>query len=297
MSDFPLPEPAITEPDATPQVLDIQHDTDPAQDHGIARRIPHMGHALFFFSVLGACVVLVQVGVLFELHASTAAAAMQHAFALFLALMASYAITFAITIPVMPLFWHKSFLEGIHWAWRQARLHWWRLVLIGIALSVVAQQLERLVKTPVTSDIQFLLGTPLHAWVTALLGSLIAPAVEEIGFRGFLLPALATAYDWLSLERTPAGRDRWQRTTAHTTGAFLFAALLSSLAFASLHGSQLHWALGPLFILFLMSLAFSAVRIRTGSVAAATLVHIAYDGFIFLEVMVATHGFRHLGKL
>jgi hypothetical protein len=46
-----------------------------------------------------------------------------------------------------------------------------------------------------------------------------------------------------------------------------------------------------------MSLACSAIRIVTRSVAASTLTHIAYNGLIFIEVIIATHGFHHLDKL
>jgi membrane protease YdiL (CAAX protease family) len=297
MSDFPLPEPAANKTVRTDQALDIQHDTDPAQDHGNARRIPHLGHALFFFSLVITFVLMAQVVVLFAFHAFTPATAMQHAFALFTGMMIAYAVTFAIAIPVMPLFWHRSFFDGIHWTWRQAQLNGWKLLLLGVALSATAQLLGQLFKTPATSDVRFLLNTPLHAWLTALFGSLFVPAVEEIGFRGFLLPALATAYDWLSLDRTPAAHDRWLRTTNNTRGSLIFAAIFSSIAFASLHGSQLHWAAGPLAVLLLMSLAFCAVRIYTRSVAASTLVHIAYDALIFIEVIIATGGFRHLDKI
>jgi hypothetical protein len=45
MSNVPLSEAA------EPKALDIQHDTDPAKDHGPARRIPHLGHAILFFSL------------------------------------------------------------------------------------------------------------------------------------------------------------------------------------------------------------------------------------------------------
>ena len=38
MSDIGTPEPTVEE------VLDLQHDPFPADDHGIARRIPHLGH-------------------------------------------------------------------------------------------------------------------------------------------------------------------------------------------------------------------------------------------------------------
>jgi len=297
MSDFPLPEPTSTDAVANVKALDIQHDTDPEQDHGEARRIPHLGHAVFFFSLTAMFVLIAQVVVLFAVHAFTPAAAMQHAFALFMAMMAAYAAAFAIAIPVMPLFWKRSFFDGIDWTWRQARLNWWKLLLLGVTLSIIAQLLGHLFKSNATSDVRFLLNTPLHGWITALCASTVVPAVEEIAFRGFLLPALATAYDWLSLDRTPAGLDRWLRTTSHTQGSWIFAAIFSSIAFASLHGSQLHWAAGPLTILFAMSIAFCAVRIHTRSVAAATLVHIAYDALIFVEVIIASGGFRHLDKV
>ena len=297
MSDFPLPEPVVTDPIPVAEDLDIQHDTDPEEDQSAARRIPHLGHAMLFFSLMGACILTFQLIVLFAIHGLTAVNLMQHPYALAIALVLAYIATFAIAIPLFSAIWHRPFFQGISWTWRAARLHWWQLLLLGCALSVIAQTLEHLVKTPVTSDISNLLNTPLAAWLTVIFGSLLAPVVEEISFRGFLLPALATAYDWLSLDRTPAGFHRWQSTTAHTIGALLFAAIFSSLGFALLHGGQLHWAVGPLIILFIISLAFSVVRIRTQSVAAAVLVHIAYDAFIFIEVIIATHGFRHLDKL
>jgi membrane protease YdiL (CAAX protease family) len=103
-------------------------------------------------------------------------------------------------------------------------------------------------------------------------------------------------YDWLALDRTPAALDRWQRTTAHTMPAWIFATVFSSLAFAALHGSQDHWGKGPI-ILFVVSLMFCAVRIRTRSVAASMLVHMAYNGLLFLEMIFVTGGFRHLDKL
>ncbi|MEO7029175.1 MAG: type II CAAX endopeptidase family protein [Acidobacteriaceae bacterium] len=292
MSDLPLPEPVRTD-----QALDIQHDTDPADEHGNAHRIPHLGHALLFFSLMGFCILVVQVLVLFAVHGFTPPAAMQHPYALAAGLMIGYALTFAIAIPAFRAIWGLPFLRGISWTWRAARLRWWKLLLLGCALSVIAQLLERFIKSPVTSDISQLLRNPLAAWLTVILGTLIAPVVEEVAFRGFLLPALATAYDWLALDRTPAGLHRWLRGADHTLGALIFGTLLSSFAFAALHGTQLHWAIGPLVILFVMSLAFSAVRIRTRSVAASTLVHVAYDALIFVEVAIATAGFHHLDKL
>ena len=305
MSDLSIPDPAAKFPQ--PQALDIQHDTDPAEDHGDARRIPHLGHAALFFTIaifsFFACMA-VSIAIYAATHpnanifANPASLPPGLVHLLGASQIISYAVTFAISFAVFPLLWHRSFLNGISWTWRAARLRWRQLVLFGIALSFVAQLAEHLFKAPKeTTDILKLLDTPLSAWLTAFSGAIIAPIVEEIAFRGFLLPAFATAYDWISLERTPAAYTRWRQTTSHTTPALVLAAVLSSAAFAGLHAGQLHSAYGAVIILFFVSLVLSAVRIRFNSVAASALVHVSYNGILFLIMAIATGGFRHLDKL
>jgi len=295
MSDFPIPDPV-----AFPQALDIQHDTDPAQDHGIARRIPHLGHAALFFAMIVICVffaTLIVVVPVMIAHPGIKTNMASLAQIGSLAQLLGYGLTFAIAFPVFPMLWKRSFLDGIHWTWRAARLRWWKLILFGFALAAIAQIAESFVKVPKDLDILKLLNTPLAAWITAISGALIAPVVEEIAFRGFLLPALATAYDWLCLERTPAARVRWQQTTGHSRSALVLATLFSSAAFAALHGFQLHGAVGPVAILFCVAIMLSAVRIRFQSVAASALVHVSYNSLLFIEMFIKTGGFRHLDKL
>jgi hypothetical protein len=50
-------------------------------------------------------------------------------------------------------------------------------------------------------------------------------------------------------------------------------------------------------VLFSISLLLTFVRVKTGSVAASVLVHGAYNGFVFLMVMVQTGGYRHLERM
>jgi membrane protease YdiL (CAAX protease family) len=299
MSDLSIPDPAAAK-HYQPQALDIQHDTDPAEDHGDARRIPHLGHALLFFTIAIFSIVF-SVVVLFLVeffHHPQSQSQPPDAHLAAIGMFIGYVLTFAISFPVFPLLWHRSFLDGISWTYRAARLRWWKLVLLGLALCVFAQAAEHLFKTPKeTTDVLKLLDTPTSAWLTAIFGALVAPLVEEIAFRGFLLPAIATAYDWISLERTPAAYNRWRQTTNHTTPALVLAAVISSAAFAAMHGSQLHGAYGPIIILFGVSLVLSYVRIRLNSVAASALVHISYNGILFLIMIIATGGFRHLDKL
>ena len=290
MSDSPLP-------DLTRQPLDIQHATDPEDNHGLARRIPHLGHTLLFFSILTFCILLCIAVALAAVHGASQETALRHPLAAAMGQVAGYGLTFLIAVPLYPNLWTVSFWQGIHWTARPARLHWWKLVLLGIALSLLAQLADRYINSPSDSDVLQLFSTRLSAWLTVILGTFIPSFVEEVAFRGFLLPSLATAYDWLSLERKPAALQRWEQTTNHTAAAWVFGATFSSVAFTALHGFQIHWAKGPLAVLFTVSLAFCAVRIYYRSVAASTLVHMAYDALIFAEMVIATGGFRHLEKL
>jgi membrane protease YdiL (CAAX protease family) len=280
------------------EALDIQHDTDPATPES-AQHIPHFGHAALFFGIAIAatmlCILIAIVPALVKHGMNVPAVTLLHAGAI--GQLLGYGLTFAIAIPVFTGLWRRPFAVGISWTLSQARRYWWQLMLIGITLSVLGQLSEHFVHTPKDSDILKLLDTPLAAWLTAIAGALIAPIVEEIAFRGFLLPAIAFAYDWASLEKTPAARDHWHRTTTHTTAALIFSAIITSIAFAGLHAAQLHHAWGIVGILFVVSLVLCTVRIRLHSVAASSLVHMTYNSLLFLEMIVVTGGFRHLDKL
>jgi hypothetical protein len=92
-------------------------------------------------------------------------------------------------------------------------------------------------------------------------------------------------------------RARWQTTTTLTPAALIFSALLTSIFFALLHFQQVAHLWAALLVLFSISLLLTFVRIKTGSVAASVLVHGAYNGFVFLMVIVQTGGYRHLERM
>ncbi|MES2393919.1 MAG: CPBP family intramembrane glutamic endopeptidase [Acidobacteriota bacterium] len=297
MSDLSLPEPVHAD-----QALDVQHDTDPESDHSVARRIPHLGHALIFFSLtaftlFGWSMVLIVIA-MSVYKVTVTAHSPAGAYVGGLDTLFTYATTLGISFPLFPLLWQRSFLDGIHWVYRAARLRWWKLILLGVGLSLICQLADRyIVKSPAHSDVVELFRNPFAAYLTSIFGGIFIPLFEEVAFRGFLLPAFATAYDWLSLPRTPAAMQQWRQTTSHTTSSWIFSTFITSLFFVALHGFQLHWAWGALGVLFVPSVAFSIVRIRTGSVAAAALVHAAYDSLIFFEIFIQTGAFHHLSKL
>ena len=299
MSDLPTPEPVL-EPGLVaplPQVLDIQHDPFPEEDHVIARRIPHLGHALLFFALTASIFFLCAVALVFAFKGRGTSATGVNAGVSLGIEAATYALTLIAAYYLFPLIWNRSFLRGIHWNGLVARRNWVRLVFAGVLLSALAQAAEHLVTEPTKPEIEQFMKTPAGAWGVMLLGTLLAPLIEEIAFRGFLLPAFATAYDWLSLERKPAALQRWATTTGNTTPALVFAAIFSSLLFAGIHAPQLQYTWGPVGLLFGVSLVLALVRVRTHSVACSTLVHLTYNLTIFIAALVATGGFRHLERL
>ena len=294
MSELPSAEPAVQIPE---DALDIQHDPFPAQDHGIARRIPHLGHALLFVSITATAffLCLLVLAIVFR-GKVTPGGSLDSALSLG-AEATTYGLALAASYFVFPLLWKRSFLRGIHWNGLIARRNWPRLVSAGVLLSVLAQLGEHFVTEPKSPEVEHLMRTPAGAWEVMLLATLLAPLMAEIAFRGFLLPALATAYDWLSLERTPANIRRWATTTGNTNAGLVFAAFFSSLLFALVHAPQLEYTWGPVSLLFAVSLVLAFVRVRTQSVACSTLVHLSYNLTIFVAALVATGGFRHLDRL
>jgi hypothetical protein len=284
-------------PVAKPEVLDIQHDTDPAEDHSSARRIPHLGHAILFFA-LASLLLALSLKLFWSLaHIHTDEAARAHIGIALAAQALAYALTLLVSFWLFPLLWGRSFLQGIQWNALAARRWWLWIVFAAPVLSAAAEIAEHFVSTPLHSPIDDLMKTAHGAWLTAAFGILLAPLTEEIAFRGFLLPALATAYDWLALERTPAGLQKWERSSLQSRPALVFAAIFSSVPFALLHAGQLSHAWGVVGILYCVSLILSIVRIRAHSVACSTYLHAAYNATIFLFLFISTDFFRHLERI
>jgi membrane protease YdiL (CAAX protease family) len=139
--------------------------------------------------------------------------------------------------------------------------------------------------------------TQRTAWLITVFGTVVAPIFEEICFRGFLVPAIAISYDWLSMPRTDEARMHWRTTNTLNPASLIFSAVLSSMCFAALHAQQVAHLWAALLVLFSISLVLTFVRVKTKSVAASAIVHGAYNGFVFITVLFATGGYRHLDRM
>jgi membrane protease YdiL (CAAX protease family) len=93
-------------------------------------------------------------------------------------------------------------------------------------------------------------------------GVIAAPFFEELFFRGFLLPLLERSLGaWLGI---------------------VFTAIL----FGLLHGAQNHWIWQQVALITLAGVVFGYVRSKTGSTAAAFLIHASFNATEFFGFLL-----------
>jgi membrane protease YdiL (CAAX protease family) len=301
---FASEEPAVTVPVFRPPVSPEDQtlffpnaEGEPPAE--LPTRIPHLGHALLFLAIAGLFLLLTQLAFLGITHSPVIAGKAVSVSPKLLvgSEAASYLATLALSWFLFPLLWKRPFAEGIQANPDAARRNALRLIPIGLVLSFTVQAISSLATMPKDIPMDEFFRTPSDIWFVTAFGILLAPLFEEVLFRGFLLPAFAIAYDWLSLPRTPAAREAWHSTNKLTGPALVFSSVLTSILFSALHGQQTSFAWPVLILLFCVSLVLSYVRIRLRSVMASTLIHVSYNTTIFAIAFIATGGYRHLDKL
>jgi membrane protease YdiL (CAAX protease family) len=162
-------------------------------------RIPHLGHLclLAAFALVGfVCATLAMMAAvhfhLFGATSMTKAATDVHY------ILGSETIIYLITLTgcllLFPLLWNKSFFAGIQW--HGAAALDWRLPATAVGCFVLAALDEAFLPGPNHAPIEDVFRSPGAAWLMFAFGVTFAPFFEEIAFRGFLLPSLATAWDW-----------------------------------------------------------------------------------------------------
>lgn len=166
---------------------------------------------------------------------------------------------------------HLPFSEAIQWRW--PGMKWPAFVAGGVAMAFTLLAVERMLPIPKQLPIQEMFNTRTAAWMMLVLGVAIAPLLEELFFRGLLFPVLARHLN------------------------IAVAVLVTAFLFALIHSSQLGRAWAPLLVLVMVGMVLTSVRWLAKSVAAAVLVHVGYNGTLFALLLVATDGFRHLGKV
>ncbi len=240
------------------------------------------------------------------------------------AMAIAYLATLGFCVLAFPLFWRRGFLLGVHWNGAQALRLAKRLIPLGLVLGLTVQAISSLIPMPKSIPMDDYFRSRSDVWLVTVFGITLAPLFEELCFRGFLLPAFTITLDWLGpllrylsafsfarlrgeepprhfhffAEATSAGlADGTDNLTFRSRAAIVGASIVTSILFALLHAEQLAHAWTAVVVLFFVSLALTAVRIRTRSVACSTLVHASYNLSVFITLFIATGGYRHLEKM
>ncbi len=268
-------------------------------------RIPHFGHVCLLIPILGIAFVCTILVLFFpmRLHLFGWSLSPQVAAASVSLILASEAIlylfVFAISVLVFPLFWHERLLIGLQWRGAVAIKRFWPLAATALGCAGLAALDELVLPGPKNAPIDKMFSSPGAAWLMFAFGTTLAPFFEEMFFRGFLLPALCTAWDWAieQMKHRPAppldanGHPQW------SIPAMVIGSILTSIPFALLHVDQQGHSLGPFLLLIVVSLVLCTVRLKTRSLAASTLVHASYNFIIFSLALIGTGGFRHFDKM
>ncbi|NYF81091.1 CPBP family glutamic-type intramembrane protease [Granulicella arctica] len=290
-------------------------------------RVPHLGHALLFFSITGLLLLVSQAVLIVPVMShgtSPTSVSLLHPKLLLGTEAVTYLLTLIIAWFVFPLLWQRSFLAGIEWGGSTALRYALKLIPLGILSGWTVQAISNLISMPKSVPMDDFFRSTSDVWLVTLFGTLLAPLFEEVCFRGFLLPAFTIAFDWLgpvlryvfafSLcrlrgEEPPEHliilREARSAGLARDTGnmafrslpAVLLASLLTSGLFGLLHAQQLGYTWSAVLLLAAVSLLLTVVRIRTRSVACSTLVHSSYNLSVFLVLFIVTGGYQHLDRM
>jgi membrane protease YdiL (CAAX protease family) len=146
----------------------------------------------------------------------------------------------------------------------------WLFFFAGCGLSVVVFAVTAKMQAPDDVPIEELFRYKNTALLFMAMAVLVAPLVEETVFRGYLYPLFAKTF------------------------GVAFSVIVTGVLFGLMHGAQLGWTWGLVFVLIAVGVIFTFVRARTGSVFASFLLHLGYNSMIALVTILGTQGFTKM---
>lgn len=159
----------------------------------------------------------------------------------------------------------RPFWDSLSWNPRWDRIG--ISFLLGIAVAIGLIIISALVDLPQleSTPMQELLSGEVTLLLVGIFSTTLGPLCEELAFRGFLMPLFS-------------------RSFGITAGI-----VLATVPFAIAHAPQYAFSWRHVALVGLAGIAFGWTRFRTGSTAAATAMHAAYNLTIFAGLMYERH--------
>jgi membrane protease YdiL (CAAX protease family) len=263
-------------------------------------RLPNLLHFLFFLGLTFFAFLPSEAAVLALTHGTPVETTLADQRLQLIVNVATYLIALTAAWFAMPVFWQQPFPVGLHWNAARAN---WGLGLLGLVLGFAAQGVTQLLPPTKDLPIDAFFRNPALIWFLVFFGVILGPLFEEVVFRGFLLPGIAIAVDYVRIPRDPdplvslENLIAWRSSSSFSKLALTISSLVTSLLFAFIHAPQLGYTWPAVALLASVSIVLCVVRVRTGSVAASFTVHGCYNLSVFLTLFVTTGGFRHLDRI
>ena len=159
-----------------------------------------------------------------------------------------------------------EFFRAVSWRWP---LRWPLFLAGGVLLALAIQFIAHFLPTPPELPIDKMMRSSADAWMMTVFGVFIAPFAEELLFRGLLFPALTRRV------------------------GLVISLVLTSVLFGFVHAQQLGGAWIQIASIIVVGAVLTITRWRFHSLASSTLVHVGYNGTLFLALFVGTQGFTH----
>jgi uncharacterized protein len=177
-----------------------------------------------------------------------------------------YAFWFGFLYLILRLKYGCPFWKSLGWVRFSERFL--QHAVFGLALALSVGFLGVLLRTPdLDTPMKRLLSDRLSVILIGVAAATVGPLCEELAFRGFVQPILVR-----SLGAAPG-------------------IVLTALPFALLHGPEYAWSWRHVLLIAAAGCSFGWMRYRTGSTAAAAVMHAAYNSTFFAAMLISGKDF------
>lgn len=179
-----------------------------------------------------------------------------------LAIIPAHIATLLVAWLVVTRFRTYSFRETL--GWKSGGMVWWHYAAILISFAVVAIVVGSISPEQENDLIRMLRSSRSAVYIVAFLATFTAPIAEEVIYRGVLYSA-------------------FQRKVG-VTGAFVIVTLM----FAIVHVPQYYPSYSTIFLLGLLSVILTAMRVRSKNLLPCIILHTLFNGIQSIFLILGT---------